>query len=459
MSKRSSLLLALLLLMIGVGVGLVGGYGVSEMSRGRSLTQVVQDIATPGHKPGSPVTTAPSGQSRPVPPPDGKPVNFESSGNLPVSAGVETSSEGGFPSLAPLVEQCRPAVVSVGLYIPEEELAEYRQRMLRRMPQQHREESEIPFLGGRFIPLGSGFVVSPSGLVVTNKHVVDVTVEVGPNPTIRLVNGETYEAEIAGSDAETDVALLRVHPSEPMEYMTWADSDQTRIGDWLIAIGNPFGLESSVSLGILSARGRQLEAPPGSGGHTYDDYLQTDAAINPGNSGGPLINVNGQVVGINTAIQTAGVQSPFGAPGNIGIGFAIPSNLASWVIQKLDSHGEVERGYIGVQIPSSSVEREASSRVEGATLLFVEPDGPAAGAGLKTGDVIIRMGDHAIPDSKSLIDYLARTDVGARLDVEFIRDGKNMTATVTVAKRPPVDEIDRTLNEPKGPMDLDDILE
>ena len=453
MSKRSSLLLALLLLMIGVGVGLVGGYGVSEMSRGRSLTQVVQDIATPGHKPGSPVTTAPSGQSRPVPPPDGKPVNF---GRAASAVSLASSlSEGVFP---PGASWRVPAASCPWALHSQEELAEYRQRV-GRMPQQHREESEIRFRGGRFIPLGSGFVVSPSGLVVTNKHVVDVTVEVGPNPTIRLVNGETYEAEIAGSDAETDVALLRVHPSEPMEYMTWADSDQTRIGDWLIAIGNPFGLESSVSLGILSARGRQLEAPPGSGGHTYDDYLQTDAAINPGNSGGPLINVNGQVVGINTAIQTAGVQSPFGAPGNIGIGFAIPSNLASWVIQKLDSHGEVERGYIGVQIPSSSVEREASSRVEGATLLFVEPDGPAAGAGLKTGDVIIRMGDHAIPDSKSLIDYLARTDVGARLDVEFIRDGKNMTATVTVAKRPPVDEIDRTLNEPKGPMDLDDILE
>ncbi len=327
MSKRSSLLLALLLLMIGVGVGLVGGYGVSEMSRGRSLTQVVQDIATPGHKPGSPVTTAPSGQSRPVPPPDGKPVNFESSGKLPVSAGVETSSEGGFPSLAPLVEQCRPAVVSVGLYIPEEELAEYRQRMLRRMPQQHREESEIPFLGGRFIPLGSGFVVSPSGLVVTNKHVVDVTVEVGPNPTIRLVNGETYEAEIAGSDAETDVALLRVHPSEPMEYMTWADSDQTRIGDWLIAIGNPFGLESSVSLGILSA-GPPAGEPSGSGGHTYDDYLQTDAAINPGNSGGPLINVNGQVVGSTRPSRPPASSRPSGLQGTLGLVSPSPRTLA-----------------------------------------------------------------------------------------------------------------------------------
>ena len=334
MSKRSSLLLALLLLMIGVGVGLVGGYGVSEMSRGRSLTQVVQDIATPGHKPGSPVTTAPSGQSRPVPPPDGKPVNFESSGKLPVSAGVETSSEGGFPSLAPLVEQCRPAVVSVGLYIPEEELAEYRQRMLRRMPQQHREESEIPFLGGRFIPLGSGFVVSPSGLVVTNKHVVDVTVEVGPNPTIRLVNGETYEAEIASSDAETDVALLRVHPSEPMEYDLGGlgpDADR-RLAD---RRGNPFGLSPPGLPRDPERPGPPSWRPLGSGGHTYDDYLQTvppSAATQEAADQRQQPSRGDQHSHPDRRRSVASSGS-----GNIGIGFAIPSGTASWVIQKLDS--------------------------------------------------------------------------------------------------------------------------
>lgn len=454
MSKRGGLLLALLFLCVGLGIGLVAGYGISELSQGKSLSQVVQDITTPRE---SPIGVADA--SHPMPPPGDKPLGFDASGKRPVSEGARSEESEGVPSLAPLVERCRPAVVSVGLYIPEKELEEYRRRMREEMPDQQREGTEIPFLGGRFIPLGSGFVISPEGLIVTNKHVVDVTVEIGPNPTIRLVNGQTYEARIVGTDAETDVALLRVRPSDPMDYMTWADSDRARIGDWVIAIGNPFGLESSVSVGILSARGRQLDAPPGSGGHTYDDYLQTDAAINPGNSGGPLINIKGEVLGINTAIQTVGLQSPFGAAGNIGIGFAIPSNLASWVVERLEAHGEVQRGYIGVQVPSTSAEREAAEHVQGAVLLVVEPDGPAAKAGLRAGDVVVRMGDSAIPDARALIDFVARTEVNAEIEVEFLRDGRRMKTTVRVAKRPPVEQLGKALSEPEDPLNLDDILE
>ncbi|MBD3176030.1 MAG: trypsin-like serine protease [Armatimonadia bacterium] len=463
MPKRGGILVTVILLVVGVGFGLVVGYGVSEMSRGKSLTQIVVDAT----RPGSPAPRGEAGlvatPTKPVPPPDGTPVNFDSEDKAPVSEGASVTDEDGFPSLAPLVERCRPAVVSVGLYFSEEDIPEMRRRLREQAPERQSEE-EVPMLSGSFMPLGSGFVVSPEGLVVTNKHVVDVTQEVGSTPTIRLVNGDTFEAEIAGADAETDVALLRVSPSEPMDYMMWADSDEARIGDWVIAIGNPFGLESSVSLGILSARGRQLATPRGSGGHTYDDYLQTDAAINPGNSGGPLINVRGEVVGINTAIQTAGPQSPWGTPGNIGIGFAIPSNLASWVVSRLNTYGEVERGYIGVEVPNAMAEKEMSQPVDGALLTGITEDGPAEDAGLRSGDVVVRLDGQPVNSAKDLIDIIAETDVGVQISVGFVRDGEEMDTALRVAKRPTVEELERSMFErsPRRPDPgdpLGDILE
>ncbi len=243
--------------------------------------------------------------------------------------------------------------------------------------------------------LGSGFIIDPSGYIVTNNHVVENATKV----TVVFQDGSKHPAKIIGRDPKTDLALLKIDAPQPLPYVTWGDSNAAQVGDWVLAVGNPFGLGGTVSSGIISARGRDIHAGP------YDDFLQIDASINRGNSGGPTFNLDGKVIGINTAIY-----SPNG--GSVGIGFAIPSSLAKPVIDQLRAHGKVERGWLGVQIQGVTPEIAKSlglPKAEGALVADVNPDGPAAKSGIKQGDVILSYDGHDLAKMRDLPLEVAET--------------------------------------------------
>ena len=268
--------------------------------------------------------------------------------------------------------------------------------------------------------VGSGFIISSDGYVVTNNHVVENadSVEVVLNDDQRL------KGKIIGKDPKTDLALIKVEPKEDLIPVAWGDSKAARIGDWVVAIGNPLGLGGTVTAGIISARGRNLRSGP------YDDYIQTDAPINRGNSGGPLFDIDGKVIGINTAIL-----SPSG--GSIGIGFAIPSSLAQGVILQLKEFGTTKRGWLGVQIQTVTEEIAESlglKEAKGALVAGVVDDSPAAAAGFKSGDVILSFNTVDVPESRRLPRIVADTGVGKEVDVNVWREGKNITLHVTLGE-------------------------
>jgi len=268
--------------------------------------------------------------------------------------------------------------------------------------------------------LGSGFIIDPSGLIVTNNHVIDDADQI----TVTLNDGTTLPAKLVGRDEKTDLALLKINARRPLPAARFGDSDRARIGDWVIAIGNPFGLGSSVTAGIVSARNRSIEAGP------YDEFIQTDAPINRGNSGGPLFDMGGAVVGINSAIY-----SPTG--GSVGIGFAIPSNLARDVIGQLRAFGQVHRGYVGVNIQpvtADLAEGLGLSGAMGALVGNVAPNGPAARAGIRTGDVILGFDGKKIPDARSLSRIAAGTPVGKTVNVDLLRNRHPLTVRLTVQR-------------------------
>ncbi len=281
----------------------------------------------------------------------------------------------------------------------------------------------------RMQSLGSGFIIDASGLIVTNNHVIDGADEV----TVTLQDNTALKATVVGRDPRTDIALLKVKADKPLPAVSFGDSAHERVGDWVLAIGNPYGLGGSVTAGIISARGRDIREGP------YDDFLQTDAAINRGNSGGPLFNMDGQVIGINTAIY-----SPSG--GSIGIGFAIPADLAKPIVDQLRATGKVVRGWLGVKIQAVTPEIAESlglKQPEGALVAGVEPGGPAAAAGLHGGDIILAFNGQPITQMHVLPRIVAMTPVGSAAEVAIWRDGKQMTVTVTVAKLPPEQQIAR----------------
>jgi len=268
--------------------------------------------------------------------------------------------------------------------------------------------------------LGSGFIIDPSGYVVTNNHVVESATGID----VTLTDGTTYPAKLVGTDRKTDLALLKIESEQPLPAVSFGDSDALKVGDWVMAVGNPFGLGGTVTAGIVSARGRDLHSGP------FDDFLQIDASINQGNSGGPTFSMAGEVIGINTAIA-----SPNG--GSVGIGFAIPSNVAKPIIAELREHGTVERGWLGVQIQSVTPEIAAAVGLEepkGAIVSQVLPDSPAAKAGLKQGDVILAFGGSAIGEMRDLTRVVAATDIGEKVDVEIWRDRKAQSVPVTIAR-------------------------
>ncbi len=270
--------------------------------------------------------------------------------------------------------------------------------------------------------LGSGFVIDGrEGLIVTNNHVIDGADEI----SVVFRDGSKLKVEkVLGKDDKTDLALLKVNPVRPLKDVKFGSSDNLRIGDWVMAVGNPFGLGGSVSVGIISAKQRDIQSGP------YDDYLQTDAAINKGNSGGPLFNMDGEVIGVNTAII-----SPTG--GSIGIGFSVPSNVAMVVLDQLKRFGETRRGWLGVNIQSVSEDIAPSLKVEpgrGALVASVAPGGPAEEAGIKPGDVIVSFAGKTVRSVRALPRIVAQTAHGSEVNVEIARNGERKTLKVVVGR-------------------------
>jgi serine protease Do len=331
-------------------------------------------------------------------------------------------------SFANLVERVSPAVVSIATT----QVMPAGLQGAPRMPpglQEFFRQFGGPFAPQGMVPearemhaLGSGFIIDPAGYVVTNNHVIDGASKV----TVMLSDDTNLDATIIGRDAKTDLALLKVDAGRKLPSLAFGDSDKVRVGDWAIAVGDPFGLGGTVTAGIVSARGRDLRNGP------YDDYLQLDAPINQGNSGGPALDADGEVIGINSAIL-----SPSG--GNIGIGFAIPSNLAQPVIAQLKSEGHVSRSWLGVQIQAVTppiAESLGLNQPEGALVAEVSPDSPAAEAGLHAGDVLLAFDGQAIATARDLSRRVAEASIDSRHKLAVWRDGERQTLSVNLAASP-----------------------
>jgi serine protease Do len=317
-------------------------------------------------------------------------------------------------SFSPLVKQVLPAVVNISVTeggtddssvpLPPELRGTPFERQFRERLGRRREQ---------MVGAGSGFIIDPSGVIVTNNHVVGHADRI----VVSLTNGTELPARVVGTDELTDIAVIKISAPGPLPSVAWGSSSQMEVGDWILAAGNPFGLGGSVTVGIISARGRDIGAGP------FDDFLQLDAPINPGNSGGPTFNMAGQVVGVNTAIV-----SPTG--GSVGIGFAIPSDIASHIVADLRDHGHIERGWLGVSV------EDAQGHGTGVAVAAVDRSGPAARAGIRPGDVLLTVNGEAIVSSRSLIRAIAAITPGNAAHVAVRRQGHDIDLSVTVGRRP-----------------------
>jgi serine protease Do len=286
--------------------------------------------------------------------------------------------------------------------------------------------------------LGSGFIIDPSGYIVTNNHVIEDSDQI----TVALQDGTQMAAKVVGRDTKTDLALLKVISKKPLPATKFGDSDKARVGDWVIAIGDPFGIGSTVTAGIVSARNRNINAGP------YDDFIQTDAPINKGNSGGPLFDMDGNVIGINSAIF-----SPSG--GSVGIGFAIPANLAREVIGQLRQFGIARRGWIGVRIQPVTQEIAEGlglPTTQGALVNSVTGGGPAAKAGLINGDLVTGFDGKPVIDDRSLPRIVADTPVGKTVSMDVLRKGRKQTMKITVQKLADDAKVDKPVKAPPAPQ-------
>ncbi|MDM8558669.1 DegQ family serine endoprotease [Candidatus Parabeggiatoa sp. HSG14] len=338
-------------------------------------------------------------------------------------------------SFAEVVEKVRPAVVSISVTTKSgPDWPEFRQ--FRRHPKEDSplddflrrflEEFE-PFRKNGGLPrhpkasgVGSGFIIDADGFVVTNHHVIEGAGEI----TVTLNDGSKYSPKVVGHDAKTDLALLKVDAKKPLPYMSFGDSDKARVGDWVIAVGNPYGFGDTFTAGIISARGRDIQSGP------YDDFIQVDAPINKGNSGGPLLNMNGEVIGINTAIY-----SPTG--GNVGIGFSVPSSMAKSVLAQLRESGSVKRGWLGVQIQSITEDMAESlglPETQGAMVAQVLPDTPAKKAGLIIGDVILEVNGKPVKTAKMLARLVGDAEVGKPAEFGIWRHGSKKTVNIVLGR-------------------------
>jgi serine protease Do len=338
---------------------------------------------------------------------------FAGCGSPPAQA--QRGAIASLPDFADLAERVLPSVVNIAVVSDArvEVPPDLRGTPLERFLRERRGRQQAQ-------GAGSGFVIDSAGLVVTAQHVISN----GGRIVVSLQNGQEYTARVVGSDDLTDLALLRVEARAPLPSVPWGSSGAMRVGQWVLAAGNPFGLGGTVTAGIVSARGRNIGAGP------YDDFLQTDAPINPGNSGGPLFNMAGEVIGINTAIY-----SPSGA--SAGIGFAVPSDLARPLIEQLRSGGRVERGWLGVAVQELSGEDGARRRGgRGVLITGVERGSPAARAGLRQGDQVTAINGEAVDSPNALVRGIAAIPPGQTVRLSVLREGRQTEIPVQVGRRP-----------------------
>lgn len=348
---------------------------------------------------------------------------------IPVCSSASSTPD----SFADLVEKLNPTVVNISTtqtiegienplgsftyQLPEGSPLEGLPDLLEKFYGQQGEEGGNP-VERKATSLGSGFIIDPDGYIVTNYHVIEKAEEI----TVTLFDETKLSAKVVGRDSKTDLALLKVNTTKKLPFAKWGDSDKTRVGDWVIAIGNPFGLGGSVSAGIISARARDINSGP------FDDFLQTDAAINRGNSGGPLFNTEGEVIGVNTAIF-----SPSG--GNVGIGFATPSSMADNVIEQIKDIGRVQRSRLGVKIQTVTEDIANSLGLKedkGALVLDIDKGSPAEKAGIESGDVIMEFDGHEISTMRKLPRIVAETPINKKVPINLWRKGKKITLVATV---------------------------
>ncbi|MCE2475677.1 MAG: Do family serine endopeptidase [Alphaproteobacteria bacterium] len=361
-----------------------------------------------------------------------------------VAVVVETSpvpaqaADTALPDFADLTERLLPSVVSIATVMrtasghrsrpqfplppdafpPNSPFRDFFRDFFERGPQQAPSPRPPRSFGG-----GSGFLIEADGYIVTNHHVIEDAAEIA----VTLHDGKTYTAEVKGSDPKTDLALLKIEPDEPLPVVEWGDSDTARMGNWVFAIGNPFGLSSTLTVGVISALARDIRSGP------FDSYIQTDAAINRGNSGGPLFNLDGRVIGVNTSIYSP----PGGAGGSVGIGFAVPSSIAKTVVAQIRELGRTRRGWLGVQIQGVGEDIAESLRLEkpaGALVAVVFPDSPAANAGVQPGDVLLKFDGDDIPTVRDLPRMVAGAEVGSEIEIDLWRDGRMETVRVKLGE-------------------------
>ena len=356
-------------------------------------------------------------------------------------------------SFAPLVKKVSPAVVNISVTqnggadtmaeepdqgtspdSPNSPFDEFLRRFFDQQNQNGQRHLFPQMPGGqaRRIALGSGFIIDPAGYVVTNSHVVGDASKV----EVTFQDDSKYPAKIIGRDPKTDIALLKIKADKPLPYVSFGDSSSAQVGDWVMAVGNPFGLGGTVTTGIISARGRDIHSGP------FDDFLQIDAPINRGNSGGPTFNLDGQVIGINTAIY-----SPNG--GSVGIGFAVPSNIAKTVVAQLEEHGKVSRGWLGVQIQEVTPAIASSLGLQsehGALVAVVTPDSPGAKAGLKQGDVILAFNGNEVNHLHDLPRLVAETAPDTGVKMKVWRNGQTEELHATLGELPNNEQVASATN-------------
>ncbi len=334
-------------------------------------------------------------------------------------AALPACADDGPPSFAPLVRKVLPGVVSIAVTEPlnTNEALDTLPPALRGTPFEKQFREQLRRRPEKATDAGAGFIIDASGIIVTNNHVVGVAKDI----EVTLADGTSLPARVIGADELTDLALLKIAPPHTLTVVGWGNSRSVEVGDWVLAAGNPFGLANSITAGIVSARGRDIETGP------FDDFLQIDAPVNPGNSGGPIFNMKGEVVGINTAIV-----SPSG--GSVGIAFAIPSDEARSIVAQLLAHGHIDRGWLGVALE----DLPDNGNDPGVAVTQVVHEGPAAQSGVRSGDIILSVNGQPVYNTQGLIRAVAAIPPGRNARLTVFRGGKAVQISVTIGHRPPM---------------------